>query len=100
MKVEDEEVVIDLSSSEVITGEDFASVLLPDEDAEAEGEGEGTSDSKYASIRDESARIRGKIIPPPGNGQKIYEIDPMLNNHRQHLNYRSVTTLALLKVAV
>lgn len=99
MKVEDEEIAIDLSFSEVITGEDSASVLLPDEDSEAEGE--GTSDSKYASIRDESARIRGKIIPPPGNGQKIYEIDSMLNNHRQHLNYRLVTnTLALLKIDV
>lgn len=27
-------------------------------------------------------------IPPPGDGKKIYDIDPMLNSHRTHLDYR------------
>ncbi|KAL9249789.1 1,4-alpha-glucan-branching enzyme 1, chloroplastic/amyloplastic-like protein [Drosera capensis] len=27
-------------------------------------------------------------IPPPGNGQRIYEIDPILQNFRFHLDYR------------
>nr|AHW50661.1 starch branching protein II [Lens culinaris] len=29
-----------------------------------------------------------KIIPPPSTGQKIYEIDPLLQAHRQHLDFR------------
>lgn len=29
-----------------------------------------------------------RTIPPPGTGQRIYEIDPTLNVHRQHLDYR------------
>lgn len=29
-----------------------------------------------------------RTIPPPGAGQRIYEIDPALNSHRQHLDYR------------
>ncbi|XP_072981462.1 1,4-alpha-glucan-branching enzyme 1, chloroplastic/amyloplastic-like isoform X2 [Typha angustifolia] len=31
---------------------------------------------------------RPRIVPPPGNGQKIYEIDPSLKDHRTHLDYR------------
>lgn len=31
---------------------------------------------------------RLKSIPPPGSGQKIYEIDPLLRGHREHLDYR------------
>lgn len=27
-------------------------------------------------------------VPPPGDGKKIYDIDPMLNSHRSHLDYR------------
>ncbi|KAI3832718.1 hypothetical protein MKW98_002264 [Papaver atlanticum] len=27
-------------------------------------------------------------IPPPGTGQKIYDIDPFLKTHREHLDYR------------
>lgn len=29
-----------------------------------------------------------RTIPPPGTGQRIYEIDPALNGHRKHLDYR------------
>ncbi|GMP84624.1 hypothetical protein CsSME_00038080 [Camellia sinensis var. sinensis] len=32
--------------------------------------------------------VRKKSIPPPGTGQKIYEIDPLLRSHREHLDYR------------
>lgn len=31
---------------------------------------------------------RPKVVPPPGSGQRIYEIDPLLNNYREHLDYR------------
>ncbi|KAM2450931.1 hypothetical protein TB2_008350 [Malus domestica] len=33
-------------------------------------------------------KATGKTIPPPGNGQKIYEIDSLLVGHRDHLDYR------------
>ncbi|KAK2998713.1 hypothetical protein RJ639_023622 [Escallonia herrerae] len=39
-------------------------------------------------ISKESDLIRQKSIPPPGTGQRIYEIDPILTRHRDHLDYR------------
>lgn len=83
LKVEEQENTVELLSSN-----EAAPVQLPDGDGEDEAKAEGTSDLKYETISDESTRIRGKIIPPPSIGHKIYEIDPMLNNHRQHLDYR------------
>ncbi|KAG4913504.1 hypothetical protein JHK82_054089 [Glycine max] len=35
-----------------------------------------------------SDEVKPKIIPPPGTGQKIYEIDPSLLAHRDHLDFR------------
>ncbi|XLT76139.1 hypothetical protein S245_033144 [Arachis hypogaea] len=35
--------------------------------------------------RDEVVRI--KIIPPPSCGKKIYEIDPLLLTHHDHLDF-------------
>ncbi|XP_031254576.1 1,4-alpha-glucan-branching enzyme 1, chloroplastic/amyloplastic-like [Pistacia vera] len=32
--------------------------------------------------------VRPGSIPPPGRGQRIYEIDPTLTGFRQHLDYR------------
>jgi 1,4-alpha-glucan branching enzyme len=29
-----------------------------------------------------------RVISPPGDGQRIYEIDPMLEGYRGHLDYR------------
>lgn len=39
-------------------------------------------------IDKESEEIRKLSIPPPGKGERIYEIDPLLSNHREHLEYR------------
>ncbi|XLR02640.1 hypothetical protein S83_068838 [Arachis hypogaea] len=36
--------------------------------------------------RDEVVKI--KIIPPPGCGKKIYEIDPLFLTHCDHLDFR------------
>lgn len=73
-------------SSEANRGEDSSSVQLLDGDIETKPE--GMSGSAYETISDESSRVREKIIPPPGTGQGIYEIDPLLNNYRPHLDYR------------
>lgn len=36
-------------------------------------------------------------IPPPGKGQRIYEIDPMLEGHKAHLEYRLLSSLLFIK---
>lgn len=35
-----------------------------------------------------------RSIPPPGSGQRIYDIDPSLAGFRQHLDYRLDTPLS------
>ncbi|XP_057438157.1 1,4-alpha-glucan-branching enzyme 1, chloroplastic/amyloplastic isoform X2 [Lotus japonicus] len=42
------------------------------------------SDMKVIEINE----VKPRIIPPPGIGQKIYEIDPFLQTHRDHLDFR------------
>jgi len=32
--------------------------------------------------------VKPRIVPPPGDGKKIYEIDPMLRTYNNHLDYR------------
>uniref|UniRef100_A0A803MQJ5 1,4-alpha-glucan branching enzyme n=1 Tax=Chenopodium quinoa TaxID=63459 RepID=A0A803MQJ5_CHEQI len=32
--------------------------------------------------------VTRRLVPPSGNGQRIYEIDPLLKNYRTHLDYR------------
>lgn len=32
--------------------------------------------------------VKPRTVPPPGDGKKIYEIDPMLLSYRNHLDYR------------
>lgn len=65
---------------------DFASSLQLEEGGKLKES--KTLDTSEESIIDESDRVRKRGIPPPGLGQKIYEIDPLLTNHRQHLDYR------------
>ncbi|WOL11903.1 1,4-alpha-glucan-branching enzyme 2-2, chloroplastic/amyloplastic-like [Canna indica] len=36
----------------------------------------------------EKLEVKPKFVPPPGTGQRIYEIDPMLKDHKTHLDYR------------
>ncbi|PIN00046.1 1,4-alpha-glucan branching enzyme/starch branching enzyme II [Handroanthus impetiginosus] len=84
VKIEDEENLVEISSSTETVREDSSSVVPGDVEAKAEG----TSDSTYESIFDETSRVKNRVVPPPGLGQRIYEIDPLLNNYRQHLDYR------------
>lgn len=50
--------------------------------------GEETSVHMEGVSSTTKAKATKKSIPPPGTGQKIYEIDPMLNGFREHLDYR------------
>lgn len=54
----------------------------------------GNVDDDKAKGEETPNRSKGKLsfgtksIPPPGTGQKIYEIDPLLKGFRDHLDYR------------
>lgn len=48
----------------------------------------GTSKVLEGIISNESEEVRKRAIPPPGTGQRIYEIDPLLRGFSGHLDYR------------
>ncbi|MCO5603867.1 hypothetical protein L7F22_058021 [Adiantum nelumboides] len=52
---------------------------------------------KIQSLKEQNENLRlhltqgdsvPKVVPPPGDGQKIYELDSYLKPYRDHLNYR------------
>ncbi|CAL0309935.1 unnamed protein product [Lupinus luteus] len=63
----------------------FVSSLV---DVNAHAQAEKTSVSIDKKVKIESDEVKPKIIPPPGTGKKIYEIDPFLQAHREHLDFR------------
>ncbi|XP_073033199.1 1,4-alpha-glucan-branching enzyme 2-2, chloroplastic/amyloplastic-like isoform X2 [Primulina eburnea] len=76
----------DQSRGDAIIGNASSSVALLDGDAQVEVE--KLSTILYETISDESRRVRNRVVPPPGIGQNIYEIDSTLSNYRVHLDYR------------
>lgn len=55
-----------------------------------EDQGSGFDSSKGYSnervVKEKEAKPR--LVPPPGDGKRIYEIDPMLRSYSDHLDYR------------
>jgi len=51
--------------------------------AEASSEVEAAIKAKAPLVEE-----KPRVISPPGDGQRIYEIDPMLEGFRGHLDYR------------
>lgn len=49
-------------------------------------EGDEHSDGVNVGVVNVAEKLR--VIPPPGTGQRIYEIDPYLKDHQAHLDYR------------
>ncbi|PAN37975.1 hypothetical protein PAHAL_7G138000 [Panicum hallii] len=53
---------------------------------------EGTSETETDGVAVETkaplVEEKPRVIPPPGDGQRIYQIDPMLEGFRNHLDYR------------
>ncbi|KAL6521134.1 hypothetical protein OROGR_017703 [Orobanche gracilis] len=84
MEIGDQEYLVEHHSS--VEGEDSASLQL--QDGYVEAQDKRTLDSMYETISDESLRVKEMVVPPPGLGQRIYEIDPLLSNYREHLDYR------------
>ncbi|KAI6697888.1 hypothetical protein NL676_018007 [Syzygium grande] len=56
------------------------------------GDGDASEEVKSAPLQDvaviEKEEVKKRTIPPPGSGQKIYEIDSLLLGYREHLDYR------------
>lgn len=73
------------SSRGAVTGQDsdFIQILGGDVETKAKGLSDPSED-----ISDEPLRVKERVIPPPGTGQRIYEIDPLLSKYSEHLNYR------------
>ncbi|RYR53139.1 hypothetical protein Ahy_A06g028110 isoform B [Arachis hypogaea] len=63
-------------------------VLSSHVDVDTNTQAENTSVSINKKVKVESEEARPKIIAPPGTGHKIYEIDPSLQAHRAHLDFR------------
>lgn len=87
-KLKDEEKLVEPTSgyNEVNDEQESASSSLVGDDGRAQSEDSSARIDGTKSIEKDAARPR--TIPPPGTGQRIYEIDPLLNSHHEHLNYR------------
>lgn len=48
-------------------------------------------------MTEEVVEEKSRVIPPPGDGQRIYEIDPMLGGHKAHLEYRLLLSFLFIK---
>ena len=60
---------------------------MEDEDT-AQAESEKAMVFASTKVKTERHEVKPRTIPPPGTGQKIYEVDPSLQGHRQHLDFR------------
>jgi 1,4-alpha-glucan branching enzyme len=49
---------------------------------------EAITDSVTKGVKELVVEEKPRVIPKPGDGQKIYKIDPMLEDFRSHLDYR------------
>jgi len=57
-------------------------------DNNVNAQAEKTSVSTKKRVKVEGDEVKPKIIPPPGTGRKIFEIDPLLQGYRDHLDFR------------
>ncbi|KAJ0027524.1 hypothetical protein Pint_35900 [Pistacia integerrima] len=73
LKMEDEEKV---EIEEIVSASTFVEPSFPLQEKVSTEESEAETE------------VRPGSIPPPGRGQRIYEIDPTLTGFRQHLDYR------------
>ncbi|URE01897.1 Carbohydrate-binding module 48 (Isoamylase N-terminal domain), partial [Musa troglodytarum] len=55
---------------------------------ESMNQGDKSSVSSQAKEEVEDVEEKPRLVPPPGTGQRIYEIDPSLKGYRGHLDYR------------
>lgn len=65
-----------------------SSVADDDENAQSEEASVPVQERVSTERSEVKSEVRQRSIPPPGSGQGIYEIDPILSSYRQHLDYR------------
>ena len=85
------------------TGDDINDVETTDGYSEVDGKHDSVSSpaaGKHVKAMDvetsvlshdiskEKDMVQQMSIPPPGTGQRIYEIDPLLRSYSEHLDYR------------
>ena len=85
VQISENEVSLEEEQLDDTTEKDFVTSPVLVEDIAATEEVRSVS---LVEISKESAAIRQMPLPPPGTGQRIYEIDPLLDSHREHLEYR------------
>lgn len=83
-KYNDDEAASSYREDEDVQGSAMSSLV----DVNTNVQAEKTSISVSRRVKIESDEVKPRIIPPPGTGQKIYEIDPFLQAHREHLDFR------------
>ncbi|KAL3532060.1 hypothetical protein ACH5RR_005581 [Cinchona calisaya] len=86
-KIKGEENYIDPAAAYSEGDEEQVSATSSFLHADGEVKGVGESDVEEM-ISSESEKVGKRSIPPPGRGQRIYEIDPLLRNFSGHLDYR------------
>ena len=86
MEEEDKYSISEAASSYRQAEEGQGSVVSSLEDVNIQANKTSVSDGGKVDILSDEAKPR--IIPPPGAGQRIYEIDPSLLSHREHLDFR------------
>ncbi|CAK7343392.1 unnamed protein product [Dovyalis caffra] len=67
---------------------DVESLTMEDNQIVEEQEKQETSTPLSEPTIIGKSEAKSRLIPPPGSGQRIYEIDPSLTGFRQHLDYR------------
>ncbi|XP_061370951.1 1,4-alpha-glucan-branching enzyme 1, chloroplastic/amyloplastic-like isoform X2 [Gastrolobium bilobum] len=88
MKDENKYDDIEAGSSYREVEDKHGSVLSSLVEVNANADAEKTSVSTDRKVKLEGDEVKPKIIPQPGSGQKIYEIDPLLQAYREHLDFR------------
>ncbi|OAY64393.1 1,4-alpha-glucan-branching enzyme 1, chloroplastic/amyloplastic [Ananas comosus] len=78
--------VADEQASDDLQEEPVGTVEVMYEGSMKEGGKESVTSQAKNSV--EVVEEKPRSIPPPGNGQRIYDIDPLLRGHHAHLDYR------------
>uniref|UniRef100_A0A7N0VI88 Glycoside hydrolase family 13 N-terminal domain-containing protein n=1 Tax=Kalanchoe fedtschenkoi TaxID=63787 RepID=A0A7N0VI88_KALFE len=85
---EDEQNLLNAESSLMIDSGSSSGSTKVDEVEESLLVEAETTVSLYRSPNGATDKSKPKVVPPTGTGTRIYEIDPLLKSHRDHLDYR------------
>ncbi|XP_052175529.1 1,4-alpha-glucan-branching enzyme 1, chloroplastic/amyloplastic-like isoform X2 [Diospyros lotus] len=84
-EIEDDDVQTPSGYQEVAGKQDFVSSSTEEKDVTVANVEKSVASYDISMEKD---LVRQRSIPSPHTGQRIYEIDPLLRSHREHLDYR------------